>query len=83
MIVSVTFSGLVTSWLLVASADTVTSLSDSFSKSSIAAIVTVPVLVVSPAATVSTVFALNAKSSATAPSPGVAEIVTIVAALDA
>ena len=81
--VRVTSEGEVTPALFCALPDTVTALSAELTELSTAVIVTVPVLVVAPAAIVSTGLLLNVKSPATAFAPGVAETVIVVAAVDA
>ena len=80
VIVRSTFAGCVIPWLLVAVPDTVTLL---FASSRVLfTAVTVPVLLVLPAAIVSVLAALRRKSPATVSVPAVAPTVTVVAALD-
>ena len=81
--VSVTSAGAVTPRLLAAVADTVTVLSGASRLLSTPVRVTVPVLVVAPAATVSTLFALSVKSPSTAGATAAADTVTVVASLEA
>ena len=69
--------------LLLADADTLTALFGASTVLSFAVIVTVPVLDVWPAAMVRILFALSAKSPATAGGNASAETVTVVATLDA
>ena len=69
-------------WLLASVADTVTDLSGWSMASSLAAMVTVPVLAVASAATVSVLAALRLKSPAWALAPAVAVTVTVVTAAD-
>ena len=78
-IVNVTTAGAATSSLPTLP-DTVTDLSNSASALSTAAIVTVPLLVIAPAAMVSFLFVLRVKSPASALVPAAAETVTVVAA---
>ena len=59
-------------------ADTVTVLSLALTELSTAVIVTVPVLIVVPAAIISTGLLLNVKSADTASAPGAAETVIVV-----
>ena len=77
--VTSTAVGCVSPWVLAAVPVTRTVLSGASTALPVAVSVTVPVLAVCPAATVSTVFVLSAKSSAT----GAAATVIVVAALDA
>ena len=63
-------------------AETVTCLSGASTSLSTAVIVTVPVLLIEPAAMVSVVFALRLKSSATAGSTGAADTVSVTASLE-
>ena len=67
---------------MTAVAETVTSLFGASVALSTAVIVTVPVLSVSPAATVSTLLSPTVKSSAVAPVPGAADTVIVVALVD-
>ena len=79
--VSVTFAGASTPRPPAAVAPTVTDLSAAWTVLSTAAMVTVPVLAVAPAAIVS-VAPVNVKSPAAAPVPGAAVTVRVVASLD-
>ena len=63
--------------------ETVTDLSGESTVFPFAVTVTAPVLVVSPAAMTSALFALSAKSAAAAPAPAAAPTVTVTASLDA
>ena len=72
-----------TPWLLFAVADTLTALFGASTVLSLAVIVTVPLLDVWPAAMVSALFMLSAKSPATAGGNASAETVTVVVWLDA
>ena len=83
--VSVTSEGWVTSgrWLLAAVPEIVTLLFGASVLSFTAVTVTVPLLVVSPAAMVSVFAAESWKFAATAPAPGAAATVTVVAAPEA
>ena len=82
VIVRVTAAGAVTPCEFAAAPDTVTLRFGSSVSSSTAVIVTVPVLLVAPAAMVSVFSALREKSAASAPEPGAAETVISVSALD-
>ena len=81
--VSVTFDGCVIPWEFTAVPDTVTLLSGSSSLLSTAVTVTVPVLLVAPAAIVNFAFPPSEKSAATAPVPAAAATVIVVSSLDA
>ena len=82
VIVRVTAAGAVTPCEFAAAPDTVTLWFGSSVSSSVAVIVTVPVLLVAPAAMVSVFSALREKSAASASAPAAAETVTSVSALD-
>ena len=82
VIARVTDDGAVTPWVFAAAPETVTLLSGSSALLSEAVIVTVPVLLVAPAAMVSVLFALREKSDASVSVPAVAETVIVVSALD-
>ena len=83
VMVRLTSAGALTPRAFSAVADTVTCLSSASTALSIAAIVTVPVLTVSHAAMVRTVFSLKVKSEVVAGDTGSAETVTVVSSLDA
>ena len=83
VIVSVTAAGCVIPWLLVAEPDTVTLLLASSRVLSTAVTVTVPLLLVLPAAMVSVVLLLSAKSVSAVAAPAAAATVMVVAADDA